>query len=320
MLNARLTRTLPVVSMFIAFGSCGGPDTPEVATQKQPEVTVQTVRFVAMGDTGKGNQGQKDVAAAVAAKCAASGCDFIQLLGDNIYDSGVGSTTDPQWQSKFEIPYAAISTPFYVVLGNHDYGGEGAGWQFGRGAHEIAYSAVSSKWKLPAAHYQHTKEHVQFLALDTNLMMYNVGVDKQKAALAGWLASSTSTWKIAFGHHCILSNGDHGNAGNYDGLWWIPIAGGQGVKKFFDENVCGKVDMYIAGHDHSRQWMTGTCKGTELIVSGAGASTTDLPGRQPSRFGSDKLGFLYVTVTDRSLTGEFINAAGTVEFTRTITK
>ena len=83
-----------------------------------------------MGDTGKGNTGQQDVANAVARKCAASGCDFVQLLGDNIYESGVTSVTDAQWQTKFEKPYMGISQPFYVVLGNHDYGGNGAGNEF----------------------------------------------------------------------------------------------------------------------------------------------------------------------------------------------
>lgn len=58
--------------------------------------TAASVRFVAIGDAGKGNAEQKQVADAIQAKCAASGCDFVQLLGDNIYDSGVASVTDPQ--------------------------------------------------------------------------------------------------------------------------------------------------------------------------------------------------------------------------------
>jgi hypothetical protein len=314
------TSSLLTLSTLFSLASCGVPEDEAFQDRVSPEVTAQTVRFVAMGDTGKGNQGQKDVAAAVRAKCAASGCDFVQLLGDNIYDSGVSSTTDPQWQTKFEQPYMAISLPFYVVLGNHDYGGEGAGWEFAKGANEIAYTAVSTKWKLPAAHYQRTLQHVHFLGLDTNLMMYNRDVDKQKAAVQSWLAASTGTWKIAFGHHPYLSNGSHGNAGNYDGLWWVPIAGGQGVKSFLDANICGKVDLYISGHDHSRQWLSGTCKGTELAVSGAGASTTELPGKNATRFQSDKLGFLYVTIMDRTLTAEFVDVTGKTEFTRTLTK
>ncbi len=63
----------------------------------------------------------------MAKKCATDGCDFVQLLGDNIYDSGVGSTSDALWQSNFELPYAELDLPFWVVLGNHDYGGDGAG-------------------------------------------------------------------------------------------------------------------------------------------------------------------------------------------------
>lgn len=279
-----------------------------------------TLRFVAMGDTGKGNQGQKDVAAAIAAHCAARGCDFVQLLGDNIYDSGVTSVDDPQWQTKFEEPYRVVSQPFYAVLGNHDYGGGGAGTEFGKGAFEVAYTAKSMKWKMPASHYRRTVGNVDMFGLDTNLMMFNREIDKQKASLAGWLASSTVTWKIGFGHHPYLSNGKHGNAGNYDGLWFVPIAGGQGVKKFFDDNVCGKVDLYISGHDHSRQWLTDTCRGTELAVSGAGASGTDLPGRNKNRFQSKELGFLYVTIVGRTLTAEFIDKTGKTEFTRTLTK
>src|SRR6186997_2584089 len=58
-----------------------------------PEVT--TLRFVAMGDTGNGNQQQKKVAAAVRDLCAAEGCDFVLLLGDNIYDKGADSVDDP---------------------------------------------------------------------------------------------------------------------------------------------------------------------------------------------------------------------------------
>jgi hypothetical protein len=46
-----------------------------------------------------------------------------------------------QWQTKFEQPYANITLPFWVVLGNHDNGGSGTGrtWK-GR---QVAYSMKS---------------------------------------------------------------------------------------------------------------------------------------------------------------------------------
>jgi len=347
-------QTLAVVSLVslgsLAIGvatlpACGGPDeTPDGSTGVDLAASVDAdaddlgsasdltltstdlgssthvVRFAAMGDTGKGNTGQKQVADAIARKCAATGCDWVQLLGDNIYDSGVTSVTDPQWQTKFEQPYMGVHFPFYVVLGNHDYGGNGAGTEFDKAKWEILYTASSMKWKLPANHYKRTVENVDFYALDTNLMMFNREVDKQKESLKNWLAASTATWRIALGHHPYLSNGPHGNAGSYDGVPGVPIVDGKNVKHFFDENVCGKVDLYLSGHDHSRQWMVETCKGTELAVSGAGASPTSLPGKNPSRWQANTIGFLYVTITGRQLVAEFIDITGKVEFTRTLNK
>ena len=49
------------------------------------------------------------------------GFGFVVLLGDNFYEDGVASVDDPQWQTKFEDPYANIDLPFYAVLGNHDH-------------------------------------------------------------------------------------------------------------------------------------------------------------------------------------------------------
>lgn len=281
---------------------------------------MNVVKFVAMGDTGKGNQGQKDVALAIADKCAQDGCDFVQLLGDNIYDSGVSSTSDPQWQDKFEVPYAPVNLPFWVVLGNHDYGGNGAGNEFGKGQNEIDYTAVSTKWKLPASYYTRSQAHVDFFALDTNMAMYLLA-GQQTSDMAAALAASQATWKIAFGHHPYLSNGPHGNAGEYEGLPFVPIVNGAGVKDILDATVCGVADFYICGHDHSMQLLTGKCGGsTELIVSGAGASTSELGGSNGVYFETLELSFLYVRIEDNTLTAEVIDVMGNVLFTRTVTK
>jgi len=277
-----------------------------------------TVRVVAVGDVGQGNAGQLAVAQAIATKCATDGCDFVQLLGDNIYPSGVTSTDDPQWQSKFEIPYASVSLPFFAVLGNHDYGGNGAGNEFGKGQNEIDYTAVSTKWNLPAAYYRRTWSNVELFGLDTNMQVY--GMDAaQRADVAIWLAESAMdssiTWRIALGHHPYLSNGPHGNAGSYDGG-----SGGAGVQSFMEDLVCGNVDLYLAGHDHSLQWITPTCAGTELAVSGSGASGTTLPGANPTRFQSVGLGFLYVVVDGGTLTAQFVDTSGVTLFSRTLVK
>lgn len=114
-----------------------------IAAPAQPAAAPASVRFFAMGDQGTGDPDQGNVARAVFELCQRSGCDFGLLLGDNFYPSGVESTSDPQWQAKFEKPYAdllAAGIPFYAVLGNHDTD-EGRDW--GRADHQVAYSGVS---------------------------------------------------------------------------------------------------------------------------------------------------------------------------------
>jgi hypothetical protein len=277
------------------------------------------LRFVAVGDTGKGNDGQHAVANAMANRCATRGCDFAILLGDNIYESGITSPDDPQMQAKFEQVYAAVPVEFQIVLGNHDYGGEGLGTEFGKAAFEIAYSARSQKWRLPAAHYHFTKPLTEFFVLDTNLMMFGRDAD-QKTNIPPWIAASTARWKIALGHHPYISNGPHGNAGFYDGVTVGGLTAGSGVKDFMDQYVCGKVDLYLGAHDHSMQWLAGTCNGTALILSGAGAQPTTLPGKNATSFQSTALGFLYVTITEAQLTAEFVDSTGATVYSNSLVK
>lgn len=283
------------------------------------------VRFVALGDTGTGSADQAKVGNAISAFCKSRGCDFVQLLGDNLYESGASSVDDPIWQSNFEIPYAAIDLDFYAVLGNHDYGAKGLGTDFPKGKNEIDYTSKSKKWKMPSAYYRHAPPAggglVEIFALDTNMAMFGRDSD-QRAAVSGWLGASTAPWKIAVGHHPYKSNGSHGNAGSYDAMLGIslPPMNGQGVKSYLEGAICGKVDLYISGHDHSRQWLNETCKGTELAVSGAGAKATELGGKNPALFESLGLGFLYVVVEEKKLTAEFVDENGAIDFTHVMHK
>lgn len=278
----------------------------------------KAVKFVAMGDTGTGDTGQNKIANAISAKCKKDGCDFVQLLGDNLYQSGASSVDDPIWQERFEIPYAAIDLDFYAVLGNHDYGANGAGTDFLKGKNEVDYTKKSKKWKMPSAYFHFEKGNVEIFALDTNMAFFSQA-GQQKTDMTGWIAASKADWKIAVGHHPYKSNGPHGNAGSYDGIP-IPPVNGKAVKSFLDDVVCGKVDVYFSGHDHSQQWLNESCSGTELAVSGAGAKTTELKGNNASLFESIELGFLYIVIDGKKLTAEFVDENGKIEFTHTITK
>lgn len=278
------------------------------------------VKFVVIGDTGKGNAGQKKVADAIQAKCESDGCDFVMVLGDNIYGDGVNGVDDPQFQSKFEIPYQNLNLPFYMVLGNHDYGGNGRGYEIEKSFYQVQYTEKSQRWVMPAHYYKFKAENTSFFALDTNAQVFNLA-NEQSDDVSKWIGEATSTWKIAFGHHPYKSNGVHGNAGGYDNLPEdVPMFAGTGVKKFAESVWCGKVDLYLSGHDHSRQWLDSTCEGTVLVVSGAGATVTSLPGKNASLFQANTIGFLYMVIEGKKLTGQFVNENSVVEFERILEK
>ncbi|MCK6519436.1 metallophosphoesterase [Myxococcota bacterium] len=276
------------------------------------------VRFIAMGDGGEGNTTQYQNAAAIKTLCEAKGCEFVLYLGDNFYNDGVESVDDEQFQTKFELPYAELDLPFYVVLGNHDYGSWSI-WEY-KADYEVEYTDHSDKWYLPDRYYTLTHEHVQFIGLDTNDVMI-WGGDDQQDWLDDTLAESTATWRIAYGHHPYRSNGQHGNAGEYEGYDWLPIANGATVKDFMDESLCGKVDLYFAGHDHNRQWLEpDAC--FETVVTGAAAKTTDMPGRGNGAFFEDdtEAGFMWVEIKGDVFTGEFYDLYGNLDYSRTFTR
>lgn len=275
------------------------------------------VRFVALGDAGEGNEAQFAVAEAIRGVCEERGCDFALYLGDNFYDTGVSSTMDEQFEQKFEVPYAALDFPFMITLGNHDYGALANEWA--KSQYYIDYSEQSEKWVFPDEYYSFQEEHVHFLSLDTSQIFWSNDLDAQAQFIQQDLAGLQDTWVIMFGHHPYISNGEHGNAGNYEGLG--AILGGQSVKDFFDDNVCGKAHVYICGHDHNRQWLAPQC-GTEFIVSGGGSKLTEFVHRDDNRtlWEEDQSeGFLWVEIIDNNFTGVFYDRNGVEQYEGSIT-
>ena len=301
----------------------------------------EDVRFVVMGDTGEGNESQRAVAVAIRELCATEGCDFVLLLGDNIYEAGVESVDDEQWQTKFEIPYADVDLPFYAVLGNHDYGGSllgiqtgGLGNEWERGPIEVQYTMRSERWEMPATHYTLTFGNVGIIMLDTNSIVWG---DTRHGDQRAWYAEALrevegSDWVIVAGHHPYLSNGQHGNAGDYESIEVggvevpnpVPVLDGENLRTFYDAEVCGTADVVLAGHDHNLQWMDepdALC-GAELIVSGAGCKTTAFASElNTTHFQDDTTpGFLYVVIEGDTFTGRFVDQEGRMMFERSVTR
>ena len=288
------------------------PDDPPA-----PPVDHAPVRFVAMGDTGEGNAAQYDVAAVIETVCADQGCDFVLLLGDNIYDTGVTALDDVQWQEKFELPYANLDLPFYAVLGNHDYGLASPNQE--RANYQVEYSEVSDKWVMPARHYRHSHSNVDFFAIDTQSTVFPISLVEEFEAQEAWLqselAEASEGWRVVYGHHPYVSNGLHGNAGEYDGFPPEFDLSGIRLKERFEETVCGSVDLYLCGHDHDREWLEQTCDGTQLVVTGAGSKLRPLEDTQPAHWGDDQTeGFTWFEIDDDRLTLQFWDRTGAMNY------
>ncbi len=323
----------------------GLSDRFEILLSTNPE-DLPRVSFIAIGDFGHGNEGQYRVGKSIAALCKDVGCDFILGLGDNIYNAGVTSKTDRQFQEKFEKPFADIQLPFYLVLGNHDTSGiyAGDGGLNIRGDIQIEYSHWSGKpsmrWQMPARFYHlgapidqpQRQPLVDIYALDTTLLTssydplprYQMSkmYKRQSAWLANQKSQSKALWQLATAHHPYISNGRHGNAGSYDEIDRVSDSNvieriaGSVVKRFVEEQVCGAMDLYIAGHDHSLQYLQSTpeCGDTEFIVSGAASEATELRrvNDNPTYWQQgDVLGFFHIEIVAERMTISAYTLAGT---------
>ena len=289
---------------------------------QQDWVEKGAVRFAVLGDAGEGNESQYQVADAMASVCGQQGCDFALYLGDNFYDVGVEHIDDEQFESKFEQPYSGLDFPFYVVLGNHDYGLLGNEWS--QPSPQVEYTDRSTKWVLPDRYYSHVHQHVTLYGLDSNAIMWDTewgGADEQLRCLGEARNGSTTSWNIAYAHHPYISNGSHGNAGAYEGIEGIPVISGDTMKDFVEEGVCGEMDVFFAGHDHQLEWLEPTC-GTEFIVSGAGSKTRSMVDRgAPSLFVYDETpGFLWVEIVDDVLIGVFYDQDGVALYEREVVR
>jgi len=230
---------------------------PEIIKEIPNPSEAQSVQFFAFGDWGSASSDQIDVAKALASFCSTDTCDFGLLLGDNFYDSGVTSVSDPQWQSKFEDIYSqpSLQVPFYAVLGNHDHNGNAQA--------EIDYSSQQDRWTMPGPRYRIRFPGAADSSPLLEIFIFDSGYgdalpQEELDSLAADLDSSTAEWKILAMHHPIYSNGnEHGDTTAMDSTL-IPV-------------ICNRVDVVLSGHDHLyshlddpndgcrfQQWVVGT--------------------------------------------------------------
>jgi predicted phosphodiesterase len=264
--------------------------------------------LIAVGDTGTGKEEQFEVAQGMAKVCEESGCDLVLLLGDNFYPDGVNSIEDTQFNTKFEQVYQKINKPFFAVLGNHDVKQDVLS--------QLVYSLKSSTWRMPNYEYSFNTAEARFYGLNTNCPFSSnrlrKKINQSDAELE--INAAKRPWTIAFGHHSIYSNGTHGDVDLITRSYW----------NWFLE---GRVDLYLAGHNHNLAHLQSETSATDYVISGAGgahyrsASEREKLNKSVAlnKYTYNDTGFVWLDISSEKLQIRFHDSSGKViyEYSKT---
>jgi hypothetical protein len=260
----RAHRVLPAVILAALLSSCRA-DAPAPAGN-QPAVTAAppapigpaadilqlprkpgSLRFAAIGDSGRGDQAQLDVSAQMQAFREPFDYDLVIMLGDNIYD---GWTPD-DYRRKFELPYKPLldgGVKFYATIGNHDDVNQPSYAFFNMGGRRY-YT-----FKPPSLLNRLAGPSVRFFMIDTERL--NV---EQVDWIDREMAASDADWKIPVFHRPIYTSGRYERPARMLRTLLEPVFVRHGVKVAF------------SGHEHFYQRTTPQQGITYFISGGAGS-------------------------------------------------
>lgn len=312
LLSALLGLLLSSNSQTVLFGN--GQQAPLDTLPKKVE---KALSFIAFGDLGRnGADHQIQVAKAMSKVAEQLRPSFYVVTGDNFYPSGVVSEKDPLWTYSLENIYSdfVFQWDWYPVLGNHDY-------KSNPGA-QVAYSKISRRWKMESRYYSKlfpinddTTQQVLMVFIDTNPLIaefyknkeYGPNVRTQDStAQLKWIKKQLSIsntnikWKILVGHHPMYSAG--GRENGYDTK---SIRGT--LKPLFDKYG---VDLYIAGHEHSLQYLHDSQAVTHHFISGAASESTPVHNTDMVQMAASAYGFMFFSIQSGVVTIQTISDSG----------
>ena len=207
-----------------------------------------SIRFAVIGDSGRGDRAQHEVANQMVAWRAKFPFDFVVMLGDNIYDSH----TAKDYVDKFEEPYRALldaGVSFHAAIGNHDDPLQVNYAKFNMGGRRY-YTFRKSERRLAGL----VGAGARFFVLDSRSFDPD-----QLDWLRRELAESGTHWKIAYFHHPIYTSGRYRATARALRLVLEPIL------------IAGDVDVVLSGHEHVYE-RTLPQHGISYFVSGAAGS------------------------------------------------
>jgi len=255
----------------------------------------QSIRVLAFGDFGEGNEPQRRTAAAMVAYHKVHPFNFGITLGDNFYPSGLTSLANPRWKSQFEDLYGEMGIKIYAILGNHDY------YDPRSPIAEVDYSKTSPDWRLESSYYTFVAGPAQFFAIDTVCL-----AQTELDWLARELASSKSRWKLVYGHYPIYSATE-----DDQGL----------IKKLLPVLKAGAADIYLSGHHHNLQVLKPDGNLHYWISGGGGAHLHPLRwSYQRAVYKQKANGFTVLEADEGDFTARFIGIDGHELYRDSITK
>jgi len=277
-----MTRLLLSAFCFLLFGQAPLPivELPQKAA---------ALRIAVVGDTGEGDE---EVARGIARVHAREPLDAIVITGDAFYPCGPSSASDRIWKRVRFL--TDIGPPVLPVLGNHDF--------CGRSKPEVQINwGGSPHWVFPARQYAVRTRVADFVMLDTTPFVHG----KAQAAVHDALRAGfgNAPWRIAAGHHPLMSSGWHGH---------LPRGEHLRMKGLIPEMQRERVDLYLCGHDHHLELIDASPR---MLISGAGSDPVPPIVLHPQtlfpREAQRTRGFAVVTIDADSLSVQFVDASGT---------
>jgi len=237
--------------------------------------------FLTLGDWGcidlhdSHAPNQIAVAKQLAVVAAARNSSFIINVGDNFYYIGVESVTDPQWNDDFENIYteASVMTPWYSVLGNHDYGTNPECQTQYKSPH-------NNRWVLPSRTY--TKR----MQLSSNVYISWIFIDSSPC-IAEYRSDDPSGWdppadEAPLFHPNILAqnctaqyNWFADTLSKVNKSDWLFVVGHHPADEMDVEDMTtlmqqANIDLYLCGHAHTLELFNIDNLPTPYVISGAG--------------------------------------------------
>jgi len=208
-----------------------------------------SVRFAAIGDSGRGDQPQYEVSAQMQAFRKIFDYDFVIMLGDNVYDGG----TPEFYRQRFELPYKPLlddGVKFYATIGNHDDPNQPFYPPFNMGG-ERYYTFKPPSLLTRAIG---TGDDVRFFMIDTERL------DRpQLEWIDREMTRSESEWKIPVFHRPMYTSGRYARPALTYRALLEPLFVKHGVKVAF------------SGHEHFYERIKPQQGITYFISGGAGS-------------------------------------------------